>query len=248
MFNVEQDYQSATSNGYEAAHNLVNTKLKAKVIDSLSKRDLGNDQIKGWAMRLSEEDNMENIMVELLKKLCDLEGEKKEYKQKAYYCNLTNSLNRNFFEEFAINFDQKRKNKNENNLFLFYLDLNKFKQINDQLGHKIGDEVLVEFSKRLSQVTRAVDIKDSELQQVFDNDFFVRLGGDEFIGKFHIEHEKQALVVKNRIEHVMSAPFETSKGKLTVSVSIGFEKVSNEKTIQDIMEEAEIRMYEQKRR
>jgi diguanylate cyclase (GGDEF)-like protein len=83
---------------------------------------------------------------------------------------------------------------------VIFLDLDGFKKINDEHGHKAGDEVLVETAKRL-------------LESVRDNDLVARLGGDEFTVLLHGIHSKdEAIVVAERILAGMRQPIQLSTG------------------------------------
>src|ERR1700761_1062798 len=80
---------------------------------------------------------------------------------------LTGLFNRRFAEE-RIRTEIARSERKGLSLVLVLLDLNDFKQVNDEYGHPVGDLVLKEFAKRLTQSTRAADLA-------------VRWGGDEFM-------------------------------------------------------------------
>lgn len=226
-------------------------RTKSRLISIMSKKKLNNSHIKKWIVEnVNSSNSDEEVLDVLLDKIQSLEEEKRIFRKKAYLCALTNALNRNFFQEFSISFEEKRKVWHLNTkTFLFYLDLNKFKSINDTLGHKVGDEVLIEFSNRLSKIVRGKDLETNfDLEEVINNDFFVRLGGDEFILKFELRDERDALLLKERIEEMMTEKIKTSKGELTIGVSIGYHQLCSNNSIEDILSKADKKMYEQKNR
>lgn len=95
---------------------------------------------------------------------------------------------------------------------LLYFDVDRFKLINDSLGHETGDKVLKEIVRRTRQVIR-------------DQDVLVRLGGDEFVILFHsIEHIETLMPVIERLKEVLSEPLRSDNSKVQVSVSIGLAK------------------------
>ncbi|WP_275890709.1 diguanylate cyclase domain-containing protein [Burkholderia sp. LMG 13014] len=93
---------------------------------------------------------------------------------------------------------------------VLYLDLDKFKQVNDALGHKVGDDLLRAIAVRLSARIRRADM-------------VARLGGDEFVIVLErIADEKDAGVVAAHVIEAFRAPFELAEGKVVkIGVSVG---------------------------
>jgi diguanylate cyclase (GGDEF)-like protein/PAS domain S-box-containing protein len=100
--------------------------------------------------------------------------------------------------------------RRENKLLaLMFLDLDKFKPVNDTLGHDIGDMLLKQVAKRLQLSVRATDT-------------VARIGGDEFIVLLPtIEDTADAVIVAEKILEALNLPFEISGHKLNISSSIG---------------------------
>ncbi|ONR87585.1 deoxyuridine 5'-triphosphate nucleotidohydrolase [Burkholderia cenocepacia] len=94
-------------------------------------------------------------------------------------------------------------------LAVMFVDLDRFKQINDQHGHSVGDRTLVAVAKRLSQVLRS-------------GDMVARLGGDEFIVLMS-DVRSPAVIgdVASRIQIVMAEALEFDEGRMAVGASIG---------------------------
>ena len=94
-------------------------------------------------------------------------------------------------------------------LAVFYLDLDKFKQVNDTFGHATGDQLLYAVSHRLSLCVR-------------ESDTVGRIGGDEFvILANHIKHPDDVDVIKNKIRAALSQPYNLDKAQLQIFPSIG---------------------------
>lgn len=94
-------------------------------------------------------------------------------------------------------------------LAVLYIDLDKFKPINDTLGHSVGDMVLQEVAQRLSQCVR-------------ETDTVARVGGDEFVVLLqNISRPEQAALIAEKIRGVLSEPFAIEDHKLSVAPSIG---------------------------
>jgi len=92
---------------------------------------------------------------------------------------------------------------------VLFLDLDRFKQVNDSLGHDVGDRLLKEVARRLKAVLRRGDTA-------------CRLGGDEFVAVLtDLEKPEDASMVARKILEVLQAPIETGLGPLIATASIG---------------------------
>ena len=121
---------------------------------------------------------------------------------------LTGIANRRMFEEvFALSL--ARAARLHHWVGLAYLDIDRFKLINDSCGHAAGDAVLVEFAARLRAAVRATDT-------------VARLAGDEFVVLFDcMDHEAAPEALANKILACMRAPFLLEGRELVVTASIG---------------------------
>ncbi|MBI3479642.1 MAG: GGDEF domain-containing protein [Nitrosomonadales bacterium] len=103
----------------------------------------------------------------------------------------------------------KRDTVNKKRLGLMFIDLDKFKPVNDTLGHAVGDMLLKEVAKRLLGCMR-------------ESDIVARLGGDEFVVLLpNIEAEQDAMMVADKILLSLGQPFELIGHSLHISASIG---------------------------
>jgi len=95
------------------------------------------------------------------------------------------------------------------NLALMFIDLDKFKAINDTLGHNVGDQVLRMVGQRIQNCMRK-------------SDTLARIGGDEFVVLLpKVRGEQDAFGVAGKICHVLNMPFELAEQSLSISSSIG---------------------------
>jgi diguanylate cyclase (GGDEF)-like protein/PAS domain S-box-containing protein len=154
-----------------------------------------------------------------------------------YYANhdvLTSLPNRMYFQKYLevlIGESGSRDKK----LALLFLDLDRFKEINDSLGHEIGDRVLVIISKRL--------------QNILDDDSMVaRLGGDEFtIALKDIENTIEIADVTNKIIENLAEPICIDEQMLYISSSIGISLYPDDaKNSKDLLKFADSAMYKAK--
>ena len=123
---------------------------------------------------------------------------------------------RHFYEVLERSLAQKASSRSQRQIGLIYLDLDKFKPINDQLGHAAGDHVLKEFARRLSACVRSTDL-------------VARLGGDEFAIFFEdLAVNDVPVQVAQRIVKLMESPIELPSGPLQVGTSIGVALMRNQ--------------------
>ena len=94
-----------------------------------------------------------------------------------------------------------------------FIDLDKFKEVNDTLGHKAGDDVLIEVARRLRRYVRP-------------SDTVARLGGDEFFILLWSDHEIPVMDIANRIREAVERPIPVEGGVAEVSASIGLSRQS----------------------
>jgi len=118
---------------------------------------------------------------------------------------------------------------------VLYLDLDRFKIVNDSLGHLVGDELLTAVSRRLESCLR-------------EGDTLARLGGDEFVILLNeLAEQQQANAIAFRIQDALSAPFSIGGREVFTSVSIGIAFGRAEyKDPDEIMRDADIAMYHAK--
>ena len=153
----------------------------------------------------------------------------------ALYDSLTNLPNRSHFMNYLKSaMEQNVRDKNHHFAVLF-LDLDRFKIINDALGHHIGDKLLISIASRIQSSLRPGDV-------------VARLGGDEFTVLVHkVLDEKDAINVAERIQEKLSAPFLLDNYEVYTSASIGIVlNDENHRIPEDLLRNADAAMYRAK--
>ena len=152
----------------------------------------------------------------------------------AYHDSLTDLPNRAFFSRLLVQ-GMHQARRYERCLALLFLDLDRFKTINDTLGHKAGDELLQEVGRRLRGCIR-------------DSDVIARLGGDEFVILLpEIAHATQAVPVTRKILAEVGKPYTLVGHEYRITVSIGISLFPNDgEDEQTLMKNADIAMYHAK--
>jgi len=152
----------------------------------------------------------------------------------AYYDALTGLPNRELFQDRLNNILAQRI-QNNRIVALMFLDLDRFKAINDTLGHKMGDKLIKSTAKRLKQCVRK-------------GDTIARLGGDEFtVIITGLSQLEEAAQVAKKIIKSFSLPFHIDGQNLFISTSIGIGVFPiNGKSAETLIKNAEIAMYRSK--
>jgi len=153
----------------------------------------------------------------------------------AFHDGLTGLPNRMLFMEHLQKAVARRKRVKEYHFAVLFLDIDKFKNINDSFGHMIGDELLESVAGRLQPMFRS-------------SDTFARLGGDEFALLLDdIKHTDYASQVADRIHRKLAGPFILKGAEVFVTTSIGIALSDFEyEQPDDMMRDADIAMHRAK--
>lgn len=157
----------------------------------------------------------------------------------AYHDHLTKLGNRRYFIELLENATRRNDDKYR---YLLLVDLDYFKTINDTLGHDVGDKLLIEVAKRMSDVAKKYDNR------------VARLGGDEFclLGRAFESNEaalKEAEEFAKELLGEIKRNYIIDGNNLFISASIGLSIINNPQIkAGEFLKEADIAMYEAKRK
>lgn len=157
-----------------------------------------------------------------------------ELKYLASHDYLTNLFNRREFEEL-LDKSIANSSRHKQSLALMLIDLDNFKTTNDTFGHIHGDELLKQFSKRLTLLIRKGDLLS-------------RVGGDEFtLILANLHSPSSARQLAERILNELNSPYPISGKLITVTASIGISIFPEDgNTTEDLLRKADLAMYKSK--
>jgi diguanylate cyclase (GGDEF)-like protein/PAS domain S-box-containing protein len=155
----------------------------------------------------------------------------------AFHDALTTLPNRALFMDRLERAMEQQRRHPDAMFAVLFLDLDRFKVVNDSLGHVLGDELLVAVAERLTRMLRS-------------SDTVARLGGDEFAMLIDgIEHETDAVRAAQRIQDALLVPFHIGPHEIFTSVSIGIAlSTTGYGRPEDVLRDADIAMYRAKAR
>ncbi|QCF24903.1 sensor domain-containing diguanylate cyclase [Hydrocarboniclastica marina] len=147
---------------------------------------------------------------------------------------LTGLPNRRLLED-RVEVSLSRAHRNNRTLALLFLDLDRFKQINDTLGHRAGDKLIEGVAERLQSLVR-------------ETDTVARLGGDEFaILLDEVESPDAAGVIADKVLEVFAVPFELEGDTIDVTFSMGISRYpADGDSFRKLMHHADMAMYQAK--
>ncbi len=149
---------------------------------------------------------------------------------------LTGLPNRSYFQDF-LGQALARAQHEKSQVSLLFIDLDRFKHINDSQGHEVGDQVLCVVGKRLDEHLRA-------------DDFVARVGGDEFaIILTHPPASRAASRVVRKLLKTLAEPFKLGKRRYAIGASIGISVFPDDGLdANTLLRQADLAMYQAKKR
>lgn len=184
------------------------------ILRDITQRKLAEKELQQYRCQLEQlvaERTMELIRVnqQLQQDIAERERVQEQLLHNSLHDGLTGLPNQSLFVE-QLKLALERTKKDSNYLFaVVFLDLDRFKVVNDSLGHLLGNQLLIEISHRLKSVIRTRDI-------------VARFGGDEFtILLDDIESISTALHVAERIQKILALPFQLNEHKVFTNASMG---------------------------
>lgn len=193
---------------------------------------------KTMSVLVNNEDNIEQIFSGIYGTARDITEKKKFEKQISFQLNhdaLTSLPNRILFKD-RINYALTQAQRNNSKFAVLYMDMDRFKTINDSMGHPAGDRLLRMMSKRIVDCLR-------------ESDTLARIGGDEFLLLMpELSAIKDVEVLIKKMQTLLSEPFSVEEQDIFVSFSIGISIFPEDGNNADILiKHADMAMYQSKR-
>jgi len=166
-----------------------------------------------------------------------LRKSEKDLQHAALYDSLTDLPNRKHFGDILRKLIAQYKHDPSATFYVLFLDIRKFKNINDSLGHTLGDKVLMIAAKRFVRMLNA-------------DDMVARIGGDEFaVILRNLSTVGKAQKVAQRILDSIAQPFSLSGNQISIGINIGIAPCDTEySTPEEVLRDADIAMHYAKER
>ena len=161
-----------------------------------------------------------------------LRKSRRDFKHAALHDSLTGLANRKHLGDLLRMLIQQYRDDPSKNFHVLFLDIQRFKNINDSLGHTIGDKVLMIAAKRF-------------VRMVTPSDTIARLGGDEFaVILRNLSTVGKAQKVARRIAQSIAQPFSLSGNRISIGVNVGIAPCDAEyDTPEELLRDADIAMH-----
>lgn len=183
----------------------------------------------------SESDSASPVMILQMQDITSRRKAEADLQHIAFHDSLTGLPNRRRFrEELTLALD-RLKNGRPRHFSLMFLDVDRFKMINDSLGHAVGDELLISVARGIQNQLRPHDI-------------VARLGGDEFaILAEDLNSHEYAVSLADRLVKTLRMPFQIGGADISTSVSIGITfSIMGYEAVEDMLRDADTAMYKAK--
>jgi diguanylate cyclase (GGDEF)-like protein/PAS domain S-box-containing protein len=167
--------------------------------------------------------------------ISELKEAERQITHQAFHDTLTNLPNRTLFMEHLNMAIKRSKRRQDYHFAVLYLDIDRFKLVNDSLGHSVGDMLLTAFADRIQVSLREIDT-------------LARLGGDEFVILLEdIEEGNYASMVAERLQQELKRPFVVTGEEVYAPASFGVvDRTQDYDLPEDIIRDADSAMYHAK--
>src|ERR1700722_4036020 len=194
-------------------------------------------------------------MLAILKDITELKQAQEKLVHDAFHDSLTNLPNRALFLDRLERTVARAKRHKDYKFAVLFIDIDRFKIVNDSLGHPAGDELIIQFSKRVLHSLRLEDVISRPAtpsglvnEWTTKDDTLARLGGDEFTVLLDdLRSPTDSIRVASRIQQSFAEPFLIAGQEVFTTASIGIAASSQSyASAADVLRDADIAMYRAK--
>jgi diguanylate cyclase (GGDEF)-like protein/PAS domain S-box-containing protein len=238
---LESDFQSIThpddlSNVMIQFRQILEGRLTSSHLEKRFVHKRGYNVWVHWSISRAGDRDAQSLIFQL-QDITDRKHTEEQLIYDAFHDGLTGLPNRALFLDH-LKLAIERNKRNESRRFaVLFLDFDRFKIINDSLGHTIGDQLLIVFSRRLESCLRP-------------GDTIARLGGDEFTVLLDdISNNNEVIEIADRIQRSLEHPFKLGRHEIFTTVSIGIANSSlSYEDADEMLRDADTAMYRAKAR
>ncbi len=218
------------------------TRIK-RLTDTIARGDL-DDASELYVAPNGHRDEIEELAASFSTMHHHLRQTSKQIEELAYFDTLTGLPNKVTSIDSMQQLIERAQQKG-NQLAILFFDLDNFKNINDALGHQLGDILLMQVGARLKECIRSNDVMQRLTVHDEHSQLLARMGGDEFTLVLpDIYAPDQAARVAERILHKLSVPFHLHEHSIFVSASIGISLYPKDgQTPESLLKHADVAMY-----
>lgn len=177
----------------------------------------------------------------------DVIDKQKQIQELAFFDQLTGLANRTMFMD-TLEISLANSAEQETLLAILFMDLDRFKTVNDTFGHQAGDILLKNVAERISASIRETDPLSRSTKLPHSKKYISRFGGDEFtIMLPYLQDPEDAGMIAKRVNETLSEPFKVNDHEVFISASIGISIFPLDGTDPDVlMKHADLAMYHTK--
>jgi diguanylate cyclase (GGDEF)-like protein/PAS domain S-box-containing protein len=225
----EEDRATIQSAWGEAASGKIAAPVRFRIGDNVTQR-----WAESRAATLRDDTGQIVGCVGTVEDVTERERTEAELTHQAMHDPVTGLPNRTLFLD-RVGMALARTRRSGGEVAVLFMDLDRFKLINDSLGHEAGDRLLQTTAARLDHALR-------------ESDSVGRLGGDEFAVLCEVKHSDEAVMIAERIANAVAEPVDLDTEQMVVSASIGIALSDGSSSPADMLENADAAMYRAKER
>lgn len=211
----------------------INKELEGDFVSILKHKNGRCVIVEGKGIPISETNGKVEQLLVLAYDITERKNSEEKMEYMAYHDSLTGLPNRNYFRTSFNRAIEQAKEHNQK-MSVIFIDLDRFKAVNDTLGHSIGDDLLIKIAETLKSC-------------IYENDVISRQGGDEFIILLNNSSYEETSQIATNILQALSTPFLLSGHEVYITPSLGISMFPRDgEDVETLIKNADMAMYDAK--